>query len=312
VILGPVAVVGATGTVGSRVVRKLLERGVPVRAIGRHVEGLGGGGATTYQADLTSAREADAAIRGARLVYLTPPESGHEDPVAVERSVALNVIEAATHHEVQHVVMHTALHGDRGTTGVRMLDAKTPMERALASCGTPFTVFRPGWFMQNWLSSKPWLERGTLSMPLAASRHLAAVSADDVATLAVEAFERGAANRGFDLHVPANLTPAQFCDAVEFVLGAPVRFDEWTGSMFDYFAAVPTSPRHKGMFAEFFHYLRQHDYAGRPFDVLDAYPGFSYTSAEAFVRAELFPGMRTPFAAASPASGLEEWIREAQ
>ena len=82
----------------------------------------------------TSGNEAaaDAAVAGADVVYLTTPEGG-ANPLDDEQAVVRNVISAAARAGVKHIVLHTALRANRGNTGARILDNKTPLEAARRS-----------------------------------------------------------------------------------------------------------------------------------------------------------------------------------
>ena len=75
-----IAVVGATGTIGSRLVGRLAAGDHEVRAIARD-PGEFAKGVEPFAADLTDSDQAVAALEGATRVYLTPPEAG-DDPLA--------------------------------------------------------------------------------------------------------------------------------------------------------------------------------------------------------------------------------------
>ena len=66
--MGTIAVVGATGTIGSRVVSALAAAGEEVRAIARRPAGAGEH-VQVHVADLTDADAAIAALDGASAVY---------------------------------------------------------------------------------------------------------------------------------------------------------------------------------------------------------------------------------------------------
>ena len=127
--MGPIAVVGASGVIGGRVTEALAARGHEVVGLARR-PGEDPPGVRRIAVDLTDRAAAARALEGARAVYLTPPESG-DDPLGLERSVTTNVIDAAREAGVDHLVMHTAVHADRGDTGARILDNKTPIEVTL-------------------------------------------------------------------------------------------------------------------------------------------------------------------------------------
>lgn len=287
---GPVTVVGVTGNVGSRVARKLAAKGVAVRGVARDPSGFGAqAGVELVRADLTRPEEAQRALQGAKAVYLTPPEKG-EDPLGLERKVAENVIEAAKRQRVGHLVLHTALQADRGNTGARILDNKHGIEQAVERSGVPYTILRPGWFLQNLFGAKPWLEQGTLSMPLPQERRVAAVSVEDVANAAVGFLEKGPQKRGFDLHLPGGVSCGLLCEAVGKAAGKPVEFQEFREPARQFVEGYPISAPHKDLYGELFEYFRRQDYLGKPDEVTRALPGFRYTTPEQFARTELFPG----------------------
>jgi uncharacterized protein YbjT (DUF2867 family) len=256
--MGSIAVVGITGIIGSRVARKLA-------AAGHEVVGLSRNPGTEAPArmvavDLRDARAAREALAGADGVYLTPPEGG-ATPLEDERAVDLNVIEAAKEASVGHVVMHTAVHADRGDTGARILNNKTVLERALADSGTPYTILRPAWYLQNLFGAKPWLDQGMFSMPWPADMVWAATDIEDIASLAVHFFEAGPENRGYDVHLPGGVTAAGIGGAVEAVKGHAVQYQEAPSSR----AAVegyPLSDVHKELYAELFELLPVTDVRG--------------------------------------------------
>jgi uncharacterized protein YbjT (DUF2867 family) len=284
--MGVIAVVGATGTVGSRVVASLAARGYEVRAVSRdpdaEIEG-----AETFTADLTNADEAVAALRGVDGVYLTPPESG-DDPLAMETAVSINVINAAATNGVGHVVMHTAVGADIGDTGAGVLDNKTGIERALADSGVGYTILRPAWYLQNLWGARDYLEQGVVSMPWAEDMVWAATDVVDIATVAVAFFDRGPANRAFDVHIPGGITGRQIAEAASEALGRDVNYHEADVTTRDYVEAFPISDAHKDLYAGLFDYFRSTTYLGDPEPIVDTLEGFEPRGLSDFMQEELF------------------------
>jgi uncharacterized protein YbjT (DUF2867 family) len=283
--MSTIAVVGDTGAVGSRVAGKLAAAGHDVVGLSRGRE-AGLPSVRHLAVDLRDRVAATRALEGASAVYLTPPMSG-ADPLGLERGVSGNVIAAASDEGVEHVVMHTALHADRGTTGARILDDKQPLEEALASSGVGYTILRPAWFLQNLFGAKPYLEQGMFSMPWSADMVWGATDIDDLARAAAAFLERGPANRGFDFHLPGGITAAGVCLAVEQATGGPVGFQEAPSTR----AAVdpyPISEIHKELYAELFDYFRASEYLGDPLTIRDALGDFAYGTLAGFVERELF------------------------
>jgi uncharacterized protein YbjT (DUF2867 family) len=286
--MGTIAVVGVTGVIGSRVAERLSEAGHDVLGLSRSA-GAGSGGSRRLVVDLRDRSAAGLALEGVEEVYLTPPEGG-ESPLELERTVTMNVIEAARERGVRHVVMHTAVHADRGTTGARVLDNKQPLEAALAASGVPYTILRPAWFLQNLHGAKAWLERGMFGMPWPADRVWAATDVDDIARAAVAFFEKGPANRGFDVHLPGGVTAEGICSAVERATGHPVAYQEIPGSR-EAVEPYPISGPHKEIYAELYDYFRSQVYLGEPLAITTALEGFAYGTVDDFVQRELFAGV---------------------
>jgi NAD(P)H dehydrogenase (quinone) len=282
------AVVGVTGTIGGRVAGKLVEAGHRVVGLARS-SGEGPVGVHRVAVDLSDRSAAVRALEGVDGVYLTPPLAG-EAPVEQETAVTTSVIDAARELGIDHVVMHSAVHADRGSTGARILDNKHPIEEALAGSGVGYTILRPAWYLQNLFGAKAYLEQGVFSMPWPADMVWAATDVDDVAVAAAAFLEKGSANRGFDVHLPGGVTGSEICEAVERVTGKPVAYHEAPGTR-EAVDPYPISEIHKELYAELFDYFKATEYLGDPEPITEAVDGFGYGTVEDFVRRELFAGV---------------------
>ncbi|MGH3458622.1 SDR family oxidoreductase [Aeromicrobium sp.] len=284
--MGTIAVIGASGNIGSRVVAGLASGGRPVRAITR-TPIAGHDGVEVHAADLTNIDDAVAALEGVSAVYLTPPEGG-DDPTGLELAVCNNVIEAAAKHAVEHVVMHTAVRADRGDTGARVLDNKTTIERALADSGLGYTILRPAWFMQNLWAARDYLQNGVVSLPWPGDMVWAATDINDIVDAAIRFLDQGPANRSFDIHVPGGITGHQIATAASTVLGHEVTYQPAGVSTRDYVGTFPFSEPHREMYVELFDYFISTTYLGDPQPITEALPGFRIRGLEDFLRHELF------------------------
>lgn len=166
----PVAVIGATGTVGSRIVRELGALGVPVRAASRR-------GPAPF--DWFDQSTYAPLVAGAGAVYLLPPVES-PDPLPPMRAL----VETALAAGVRRLVLQTATiieRGDAGLGAVHDLVAKLAPE---------WTVVRPSWFMQN-LQPGHYLGDEIAAhdrIPTAVGDgHVTLVDADDIAAVAVRA-----------------------------------------------------------------------------------------------------------------------------
>ena len=281
-----VAVVGVTGTIGARVAKALVEAGHRVTGLSRNPTRAASD--RVVAVDLRNEAAAEGALSGVDTVYLTPPEGG-ADPLRDEQAVVRSVIKAAARRGVKHIVMHTALRADRGNTGARILDNKTPLETALRGSGVPYSILRPAWYLQNLLGAKPWLDQGMFSMPWSADMVWAATDVNDVARAAVALIELGPTNRGFDVHQPGGVTAAAICRAVQAVAGLAIAYQEFPGGTRAAVDGYPLSEVHKELYAELYDYFKRETFLGEPLAIAEEIPGFAYGTIEDFVRRELYP-----------------------
>lgn len=209
-----VLVIGATGKTGSRLVPRLLERGVTVRAAVR--PGFDWFDESTYE----------TALRGVDAVYL------------LNAHLSDNVIDPS--EQVRSFLEHA---GGAGTRRIVLLssfgldqapetDVLRRSELLVEKCGIPATILRPAAFMQNF-SERHWSgmaamirERGEIVMPGGDAR-VGYVSVDDIAEVAAVALtEDGHDGRGYTLTGPAALTLAEVAEHISLAANRHVRYRE--------------------------------------------------------------------------------------
>jgi uncharacterized protein YbjT (DUF2867 family) len=187
-----ILVAGATGALGGRIVRRLLEEEHPVRAFARPGPGadaLRAAGIEVAQGDLRRPDTIAAAMRGVAAVVSTANSASRSSPDTVESvDLAGNaaLIEAAREERVEHFVFISA-HGADESSPIPFLRAKAVTERRLRESGSPFTVLRPNLFMESWLGSfvvAPIRAGRTVSIVGGGSRLHTFVALDDVARFA--------------------------------------------------------------------------------------------------------------------------------
>lgn len=197
---------GATGKTGRRVVRRLQDKAVPVRAVSRSSR------ARFDWADRTTWKPALRDVTGAHLVA---PDLGSaqatEDIAAFAREAA-----AAG---VRRAVLVSFPHTD--TPGLD-LDQVLAAERALGEAGLDATVLRPRWFFQKF--SEDFLRDAVLSgdvrLPAGDGKE-AFVDAEDIAAVAVSALtEDGHAGQAYELSGPRLMS---FADTVADIAHATGR-----------------------------------------------------------------------------------------
>lgn len=190
-------VCGATGQQGGAVVECLL------RDARHHVTGfsrepsstasarLRERGVRLEHADLADRASLERVFAGAAAVFgVTQPWSRGYKKVDAPGEVAQgrNIVDACRAVKVPHLVLTTALQLEDQPTGLPHLDSKREIERYLRSSGQPFTLLRPGTFIENiGLPFFP-VKRGRLRGFVDGDAKLPFMSARDVGEAAAVAF----------------------------------------------------------------------------------------------------------------------------
>lgn len=225
-------VVGATGQVGGRVARRLLERGEDVRILvrpGSDATALIDAGAKPVSGDLKDPTSLVEAMEGVARVVTTANSAGRtppDTPETVDRGGNLALIEAARAAGAERFVFVSAQGADPASP-VPFLAAKGAAEQALRESGMTWTVLSCDVFMDVWV---PMWVLGPLAAgePVrlvgeSARRHFFLLS-DDVAAVAAAALDVPAA-RDATLLVggPQAMTWTDVVSTVEKVSGSAVE-----------------------------------------------------------------------------------------
>ncbi len=190
-----VLVTGATGTVGSELVKALLQRGAEVRAFTRTQPKPGRFPAAVEIAlgDLTDPVSVAEAMKGVDALFLLIGN------VADEFTQALTAYGLAKKAGLKHVTYLLVFKADQFPE-VPHFAAKAAVEEAIRAGGTPYTILRPGYFVQNERRLKSVLTGpGVYPIP-AGNQGLAAVDVRDIAEAASTSLtEAGHAGKTYDL-----------------------------------------------------------------------------------------------------------------
>ena len=219
-----ILVIGGTGRIGSALVRRLKQTGVPVRAMVRDpvvAATKPGFDVETVAGDLDAPGSLDAALAGATSLFLLTTQSPRQ------REQELAAIVAAGRAGVRHVVKVSASDAAIGP------DSPTPVgrahaaaEAALKASGMAWTILRPSAFMAVVLG--PLFQqagaRGGFQLPLGSGR-VAFVDVEDIARAAAWALTHPAEAAGRTLSVtgPESLGINDIGDRFAAALGRPVR-----------------------------------------------------------------------------------------
>jgi uncharacterized protein YbjT (DUF2867 family) len=211
-----ILVTGATGNVGGELVRALVARDAPVRALVREpARAVLPAGVDVVTGDLAAPATVAPALAGVQAAFLlagfaTLPE-------------LLGLLAGAG---VDHVVLLTS----RCVVGGRADNPITRMwldsEAALRASGLPGTVLRPSGFHANALRWLPQLRAGDVVRAPWPAVRIASIDPADIAAVAATVLgEPPGRDQDLSLSGPQPLTPGEQVAILARVLGRPLRYE---------------------------------------------------------------------------------------
>lgn len=214
-----VLVIGATGLIGEPVARGLLRNGFHVRLLVRDVARAQQQLGTSFEY-VQGSIDSDEALRngmsgvtGVHISLRASPEDPDLEPRAVSR-----VAEVAAGQRVARITyVSGALVYPQYLAGLPDQQAKFLAEEALRASGTPYTIFKPSYFMET-LSRHI---RGKRAVVMGKQAHpLDMIAADDFAEMVSRAYDAPqSANRAFYIGGPQAITIADalkiYCEVLE-------------------------------------------------------------------------------------------------
>nr|WSX51200.1 NAD(P)H-binding protein [Streptomyces sp. NBC_00974] len=209
-----IVITGATGNVGSELVRVLAAAGEQVTAVSRRApEHVLPAGVRHHRADLADPESLRPALEGAEALFLLV---AGEDPRAV--------LDLARAGGVRRIVLLSSLGAG---TRPELYRHPAAFEEAVRDAGFEWTILRSGGLNSNAFA---WAEsirtHRTAAAPFG-DVGLPTVDPADVAEVAA-AVLRGAGHAGavYDLTGPVPTTPRERAEAIAGAIGEPVRFVE--------------------------------------------------------------------------------------
>jgi uncharacterized protein YbjT (DUF2867 family) len=216
-----ILITGATGTVGSEVVKRLSAQSIQVRAVTRdprkvdahrlpHVHVVHG----DFE-DVESMRRACAGVDRALLVT-NSTERTERQQIAFTR--------VAQQSGVRHLVKLSQLHADASSPG-RFLRYHAAVEAAIQTSGLTFTFLRPNLYMQGLLNFRQSIQAQSAIFAAAGDARISAVDVRDLADVAVSALTTAQHdNQSYALTGPEALTFAEMAHQLSRAIGRTITF----------------------------------------------------------------------------------------
>lgn len=190
-----IAVLGATGRVGTVVAEQLLSAGHRVRAIGRNLErlqALASRGAEPCAGELSDPKFLSPALRHTDAAFvMLPPDVSAPDPAGLHRGQTEAIAAAIQVARVPRVVTLSSVGAERPDKNGPIADLHHLERRINAVPGISAMHLRAGYFLENWLANIPLIRSAginggglapDLPMAMIASRDIGVVAAGLLAT----------------------------------------------------------------------------------------------------------------------------------
>lgn len=212
-----ILVTGATGNIGSALLKELRARGVgPLRALTRDAARADfPGGVEAVEGDFAQAESWKPALEGVRSLFLLPCLGSDAD-----------ILDAARRAGVEHVVLVSSItvqtHPHLGPAGENL-----EVERLLKETGMAWTILRPTQFASNALMWAESIRDGETVRAPYAETALPTVHPADIASVArVALTEPGHHGRTYALTGPEPISARQQVEAIGAALGREIPFAE--------------------------------------------------------------------------------------
>ncbi|MGJ5820268.1 SDR family oxidoreductase [Paludibaculum fermentans] len=224
-------IIGGTGTVGSLVVKELLQRGAGVRVMTRSAEKAASlpEGVEVVVGDMAAPETLPAAMAGAEALFLVTPVA----PDEINQGLA--AVEAARLAGIRYLV-YLSIHKLETGAHIPHFATKFPIEYAVKNSGIEWTLIRPNNFFQNDYWFKDVITQyGVYPQPLS-ELGVSRVDVRDIAeAVAFSLTTPGHAGQTYALVGADAMTGERTAEIYSEVLGRPIQY---TGGDLEAWAAA--------------------------------------------------------------------------
>lgn len=241
-----ILVVGATGTVGSELVKILKSSGQAVRTTTS--KKASSQGSDKVFVDLVSGEGLTKAFEGVTKAFFLSP-AGY----ANQQAILSPLIQGAKRRSLDKVVLMTAL-------GANAVDT-SPLRKAemeLEKSGLEYHIIRPNWFFQNfstfWLHGI--LEQGKILVPGGEGK-ASFIDSRDISAVAAKLLTGKFSQKDFDLTGPESLNHAQVAKMISQATGKQITYEDISPGDFKVgLVQAGLSPDYADLLNAIFGYLR--------------------------------------------------------
>ena len=221
-----ILVMGATGNVGSQVVKQLADTGANVRAAvrsPRKAESLKGERVSLTEFDTDKPETVEAAFQGVDKVFLLTPLV----PNMVELSA--NLVAAAKKAGVKHIVKSSGM-GAEVEPGITLTRWHREAEKAIEASGIAFTFVRPNGFMQNYanFNGATIKTQNTFYLPVGDGK-VSYIDTRDIAAVAVAALTQdGHEGKAYEITGLEAISNQEIAEIISQVVGRKINYVDVT------------------------------------------------------------------------------------
>jgi uncharacterized protein YbjT (DUF2867 family) len=225
-------VIGGTGNVGGAVVKELVRRGANVRVLARKQpeQGKLPAGVEVAVGDLLNPDSVEQAMQGVDKLFLL------NAVVADELTQALIAYGIARRAGLKHLT-YLSVFKVQQFRDVPHFASKLAVENALREFGVPYTILRPGYYIQNDGTLKDALTgAGIYPMPIGTAGICAVDTRDIAEAAAISLTQEGHAGQTYDLIGPTLISGPGNAATWSRLLGTEIKytghnFDQWEQQM---------------------------------------------------------------------------------
>jgi uncharacterized protein YbjT (DUF2867 family) len=217
-----ILVTGATGNIGSEVVKQLSVTGANVRAAVRRstdVDEIKGAKVELVEFDFDKPEIIGAAFKGVEKLFLLTPFV----PNMVE--MGANLVERAKKVGIKHIVRLSGMGADI-EPGITLGRWHREVEKMVEASGIPYTILRPNGFMQNYANfmGHTIKTQSAFYLPLGDSK-TSYVDTRDIASVAVEVLTKsGHEGKAYNITGPDSLSNYQIAEILSTVIGRKINY----------------------------------------------------------------------------------------